>query len=217
MRQRIEKIHEEIPKIAMGPEPAAAMRESMRERIERVSEDLNDLQSFYNIEISDTRKDRLKDYFEEELTDLRKIPFKSYDQQGKIDYLLLQNFLRKGLKQLELDGERDKKMESLLPFAATIVRLCEDRQMMKPVDGEKAAGDVFEVSKQIAATKIKMIEGKIEMSIGRLRSKPPILTEKLRYHLAEWFGFFKGYDPMFTWWVAEPYAAESRESWSSLP
>ncbi len=29
--------------------------------------------------------------------------------------------------------------------------------------------------------------------------------DQLREHLKEWHGFFKGYDPMFTWWVAKPY------------
>jgi hypothetical protein len=210
MRQRIEKSHEEMPEIAMEPEPAAALHESMRERIERVSEDLNDLQSFYNIEISDTRKVRLKKYCEEELAGLKKTKYESYDQQGKIDYLLLQNFLRKERKQLELDDEKDKKMEPLLPFVATIAKLCEDRQMMKRVDGEKAANEVFQVSKQVAEMKVKVTEGKPEVD-RTTAFRTANTVEKLRFHLAEWFGFFKGYDPMFTWWVAEPYVRVEKE------
>jgi hypothetical protein len=82
--------------------------------------------------------------------------------------------------------------------------------MIKPVDGEKAAGDIFEVSKQIAAMKIKIREGKIEVDKSSA-FKAANSVEKLRYHLAEWFGFFKGYDPMFTWWVTEPYSRVERE------
>jgi uncharacterized protein (DUF885 family) len=196
---------------------AEQYHETMRERIDRVNEDLNDLQSFYNIEISDTRKSRLKEYLGEALADLRATPFKAYDQQGKIDYLLLQNFLRKELKQIELDGERDEKMAPLVPFAGTIVKLCENRQMMKAVDGEKAAADVFQVSKQIAEMKIEATEGKSK--VDRTSAfRAANVVERLRWHLAEWFGFFKGYDPMFTWWVADPYskADQDLEEYASL-
>jgi Bacterial protein of unknown function (DUF885) len=179
-------------------------RESMRERIERVSEDLSDLTSFYSIKVSDTRKVRVQKYLEEELVDLRESPFESFDQQGKIDYLLLQKFLTHILKQLELGEQRDKKMEPLMPFAGTIVKLCEDRQTMKPVDGATAARDVFGISKQIEEMKIKIMEGKVDVDRASA-FRAANSTENLREHLAEWFGFFKGYDPIFTWWVAEPY------------
>lgn len=219
MSQIIENTHEDWERIDVdervkhwNPPTVSEERyhEPMRERIDRVSEDLNDLQRFYNIEISGTRKARLKEYYEEELSALRKTVFKAYDQQGKIDFLLLQNFLRKGLKQIELDGEMDKKMEPLLPFADKLVKLCEDRQMMNPVDGEKAANDMFQVSKQIAEIKTKIAEGKQKADrTTALRATNSV--EKLRWHLAEWFGFFKGYDPMFTWWVAEPYAKMDKD------
>jgi uncharacterized protein (DUF885 family) len=31
--------------------------------------------------------------------------------------------------------------------------------------------------------------------------------ERLRKMLEEWFGYFNGYDPLFTWWVERPYRA----------
>jgi len=211
MQQKTEKTYSQRPGPAMSHEAnevEAEQHESMRERIERVSEDLNDLQSFYNIEISDTRKARLKLYYEEELLELEKADFKSYDQQGKIDFLLLQNYLRKGLKQLELNDKRDKNMEPLLPFATTIVKLCEDRQMVKPVEGQQAANHVFQVSKQIAELKSTIMEKKVDKATAFRAAN---FLGGLRAHLAEWFGFFKGYDPMFTWWLSEPYSKVDRD------
>ncbi|PMD42243.1 hypothetical protein L207DRAFT_510479 [Hyaloscypha variabilis F] len=211
MRQKTEKSYSPRPGPAMSREANEAepgQHESMRERIERVSEDLNDLQSFYNIEISHTRKARLKLYYEEEILELERADFKSYDQQGKIDFLLLQNYLRRGLKQLGLDDKRDKKMEPLLPFATTIVKLCEDRQMVKPVEGQQAANHVFQVSKQIAELKSTIMEKKVDKATGFRAANS---VGRLRAHLAEWFGFYKGYDPMFTWWLSEPYSKVDRE------
>lgn len=184
--------------------PAAPI-ETMQQRIERVREDLDNLEHFYNIDVSPHRSERLRKYYEDQLIDLRKAPFESLDQEGKTDFLLLQNYLERNKRQLELDAVKDQKTEALLPFASIIVQLCEDRQQMKPMEGEKAAKDIHEVEQQIADTRSKIESGKIKIDkSSAFRAARTI--DRLKSHLAEWFGFFKGYDPMFTWWVSEPYA-----------
>lgn len=179
--------------------------EDIRQRIERVTEDLKDLNDFYNVSISPLRTSRLKDFYAEELASLRKENFDSYDQQGKIDFLLLQNYLKKNLGQLDLDAEKDRKMEPVLPFAPSIVRLCEDRQQMKPMDAQKAAGDVHSAANQAKEMNKKILAGDIKME-KTIAFRAANTVERLRKHLAEWFGFFRGYDPVFTWWMSEPYS-----------
>ncbi|KUJ10735.1 uncharacterized protein LY89DRAFT_700656 [Mollisia scopiformis] len=176
----------------------------MPDRITRITADLQDLGNFYNISISPLRRTRLHRYLSSELKSLQATDFESYDQESKIDFLLLQNYLRRNLRQLELDEEKDGKMEVLLPFAGTIVGLCEDRQQMKEVNGEKAARELTSISTQILEVKkqVKSIKIKVEKS-SAYRAANTI--DQLRDHLKEWYGFFKGYDPMFTWWVSKPY------------
>lgn len=65
----------------------------------------------------------MRRYYQDELASLRKSNFTSCSQDQKVDFLLLQNFLRRSLKQLELDDEKDEKMEALLPFSEIIIRL----------------------------------------------------------------------------------------------
>lgn len=36
-------------------------------------------------------------------------------------------------------------------------------------------------------------------------------SEELERHLAEWYNFYVGYDPLFTWWVQEPYRRAQKE------
>ena len=178
--------------------------ESMRNRIERVTADINDLESFYNIEISPQRSARLKDYYKGELAGLEVVPFDGLDQQSKVDYLLLKNYLKRRLRQLDLDTTKDKTIEPLLPFAVTIIRLCEDRQYMKPIDGQRAAEDVHEIAQRAVSTEgeIKAQKIKIDKTSAFRAAR---MVDRLREHLAEWFGYFNGYDPMFSWWVVEPY------------
>lgn len=177
---------------------------SIRQRIERVQEDLADLERFYNIELSSNRIARLRKFLNEELADLKNAPFKSYDQNGKVDYLLLKNYLRRRLRQLDLDDEKNKKIGPLLPFAAKIINLCEARQKMEPIDGKLTAKDISEISKQILEVR-KLIEGG-NMSINKTSAfRAAKMVDFLQSHLREWFRFFKGYDPMFSWWVTTPY------------
>ena len=179
-------------------------KENMRERIERVNADLNDLEAFYNIEISPQRSTRLKDYYEGELAGLEAAPFDELDQQEKVDHLLLKNYLKRKLRQLDLEAAKDKKTEPLLPFAVTIIRLCEDRQHMIPINGQKAAEDIHEITQRAVGTKGELNAQKINIDkTSAFRAARTV--DRLRDHLAEWFEFFNGYDPMFSWWVAEPY------------
>ncbi|RDW58069.1 Xaa-Pro dipeptidyl-peptidase [Coleophoma cylindrospora] len=180
-------------------------QEDMRSRIERVTEDLKDINLFYNIEYSGVRKARLQTFLSQSLEELKEAPFNSFDQQNRIDYLLLKNYLSRQLDQLDLDVAKDKTSALLLPFGPTILKLCEDRQQMKPIDGKKAAQDVFEIGKQIMAMKGKVERKEVKISkTSAFRASNTV--EKLQSHLAEWYGYYNRYDPLFTWWLAEPYA-----------
>ena len=178
--------------------------ENMRHLIEQTQEDRRDIDRFYNISISPHRKTRLREYYVKQLTVLHAINFESLDQQNKVDYLLLQNFINKNLRQLDLDDEKDRKMKVLLPFGPTIVSLCEDRQAMEPMEAKTAANNLHTAGKQIEEVMAMVNGGKIQLDkMSAFRSAKTV--DALRFHLAEWFGFFKGYDPMFSWWVPRPY------------
>ncbi|KAH7395616.1 X-Pro dipeptidyl-peptidase [Cadophora sp. MPI-SDFR-AT-0126] len=194
----------------------------MTQRITRIRADLRDLIQFHNISISPLRHARLHEFYTTELASLTSIPksnFKSLDQQSKVDYLLLKNFLEKGVRQLEFERERDEGMKGLLgSWAGGLVGLCEGRQAGRRVEGGDVARRVWEAGREI-----EMMSG--EVSGGKFEGGSGIETEnekgggiskssafraantiqKLRGHLKEWFGFYKGYDPLFTWWVKKPY------------
>jgi Bacterial protein of unknown function (DUF885) len=184
--------------------------QDIRQFIETASEDLRDIQQFNNISISPTRRARLEEYYNSALASLKDIPFKHLNQDGKIDYLLIQNFLKRDLRQLGLTAEKDEKTKPLLGFAPGIVELCEDRQNLKKMDGKKAAQDVFYIGKQISATKSKIQAQKIKVD-KTTAYRAAKTVDELRTHLEEWYGFFDGYDPLFSWWVKEPYGKIKKE------
>ncbi|KLJ05632.1 hypothetical protein EMPG_09341 [Blastomyces silverae] len=193
-----------IEEFLTAPTSDHTVSENMQQRIERVTEDLKCLDKFYNIPFSPERVSRLQAYYNEQLSDLSKEEFDTLSQQDKIDYLLLQNYLKQNIKQLDLDGQRNEKMQPLLPFAPTIINLCQERQKMKPINGQGAADDLDDATKVIFELKQRIETGKITIDKPSA-SRAAKAADQLRNHLQEWFGFFNAYDPLFTWWVSEPY------------
>ena len=215
MRQKLKQLREDtdraevsavsIPKASDSlDKPVGQNSEDMRQRIERVRADLRDIEKFYNINISPNRQAQLRKYYVRQLTELHTSNFNTLSQQGKVDYLLLQNFIKRKLRQLGLDEEKDNKTRILLPFGPRILLLCQKRQEMEPMEAKTAAKYVHEVGKQIEDVMAKVNDGQVKLD-QMIAFRAAKTVDALRSHLAEWFGFFKGYDPMFTWWVPEPY------------
>ena len=123
---------------------------------------------------------------------------------------LFRNHLRHELRQLDIDAKALADAAMYLAFAQPVIDLAEARQRMQPVDAEKAAGALSRLEKQIASTR-KEIESSLEEQsadgadsrhrVSRRRSS----ERNPRGALKNWFGFYNTYDPIFTWWNAEPY------------
>jgi hypothetical protein len=181
--------------------------QSVRERIERITEDLNDIKTFFPIRISSKRSQRLREFLDRELDSLREQPFESYDQQGKVDYLLIKNYLERQLRELELGIKQDQKTIPLLPFANALVSLCEDRALVNPIEPKDVAQILFESQGQITAVIAKIKAGSKDLSMAKTSAFRASKTiDILRDHLKEWYGFYKGHDPSFDWWVSHPYS-----------
>ncbi|KAJ5631642.1 uncharacterized protein N7484_011742 [Penicillium longicatenatum] len=180
--------------------------DSIRDRIERINADLKEIKKFYPIKLSSSRTNRLRGFLTSELNLLRDQPFHTYDQQDKVDYLLVKNYLERQHRELELDSIQDQKTTPLLPFAKAIIDLCENRAIGSPVEPQNAAQELFKSQGQIDELVQKINSDSTQFSVGKNSAFRAASTiDSLRDNLREWFGFYKGYDPSFDWWVSHPY------------
>ncbi|WAO89047.1 Hypothetical protein NCS54_00642200 [Fusarium falciforme] len=178
--------------------------ESMADRVRRVRSDLRDLRNYYNIKISERRHKRLGQFYKNELDDLFQVPFQDLGQQGRVDFLLLRNYLKRGQRQLNLDQTAQEAAMPLLPFASIIVSLCESRQDIKPMEAEKAAELLNKVTVETSNVQHQVEEGKIKVS-KQIAHKTVQIVAELRKHLHEFLSFYTTYDPMFDWWATTPW------------
>jgi len=184
-----------------------------RSLIERYSIDRGTLLRLTGGELATSRQARLKKFYDEWRSILSKLDFNRLGQEDKIDYLLFRNHLDYESRQLEIQSRALAETETLLPFAGSITNLDESRRRMEQVDAPKAATTLSDISKQVDAT-----QRRLEASLRSARSesgsaipnkvlanRAAVAVNSLRNTLRGWYGFYDGYDPIFTWWAAAPY------------
>ena len=191
----------------------------MRSSIERYTLDRGTLTRSFPVASSKARRERFKKFYSEWLRSLSTHDFDSMSQDGKIDYVLFKNHLEYELRQLDIQSRQLEEIAPLLPFAAKIIEMEESRRRMEPINSPKVAAMLTELRKQVEE-KRRAIElglrpegrgGDTSVSIEPLRVKKTVANRAvaainaLRTNLRNWYTFYNGYDPIFTWWNEEPY------------
>ncbi|KAJ4419744.1 hypothetical protein N0V82_004787 [Gnomoniopsis sp. IMI 355080] len=192
---------------------------TMQDRILRIRLDERELETYWTVRFSQSRYDAFLNLCSEELSNLhREAPFATYNQEERVDYLLLQNYLRRHNRRLRLEQKRDRDAEPLLPFAAGLVSLCEARMACRFEDLEPkqvatvmhdATTSVFDITSQVVSGKVYVSREaayRALQNIGHLNAQ-----------ISEFYSFFNGYNPTFDWWVKAPYASLEKALQSLLP
>jgi dipeptidyl aminopeptidase/acylaminoacyl peptidase/uncharacterized protein (DUF885 family) len=181
----------------------------LRGAIERYLTDRGSLQRSLPSSASPRRDERLREFTKLWLDQLSNLEFGRLSPDGKVDYVLLKNQLAHELRQIDIRGKETAESASLVPFAHVILDLDETRRELQAMNWSKVAGDLTNLTKQIGEARRALDRD----TRGKDRSKRVVVnralatTEALRATLRGWFGFYDGYDPLFTWWVEEPYKA----------
>lgn len=112
----------------------------------------------------------------------------------------------------KVDDERRviDELTPILPFAHPLVRVIEARLWIEDMDAKAAARTITRATEAITATRARMQSGLTAGPDALTASREQALraaavVDILSRDLAEWFDFYNGYDPLFTWWVALPY------------
>ena len=167
-------------------------------------------------EMSPERLARMKEFFNAWLASLGKLNFDAMSQAGKVDYILFRNYLEYEQRQLELRIKSHAEIASYIPFAPTIFALDNMRLHMELPDSPKLAVTLNNLNKEIEAARRNVeaglrAPGRAEgdaksASVKRaIANRAVTAVNNLRSTLRTWHGFYDGYDPIFSWWMAEPY------------
>jgi uncharacterized protein (DUF885 family) len=125
----------------------------------------------------------------------------------------LKSSMAANLSRLDTEALTMAQASAVAPFAPKIVQLVEARIRVEDMNAQRAAATATDITKEIA----------------RLTTAPPRVNreqatlgatavDQLKAMTTEWFTFYNGYDPLFTWWMGMPYAKldESLGSYAAL-
>ena len=187
-----------------------AGKSELRPVIERYVADRGGLARVYPVELSTARQTRFKQFYTDWLAQIGKLNFDTLGTEGKVDYVLFKNHLEHEAQQVELDTKAWAEIAPMMPFATQIVALAEARRRMEKIDSPKLAAGLNQMNKDVEAARRKL-EGSLRAEPGKLKrsvaNRAASNLGTLRNALRVWYNHYSGYDPLFTWWMEEPYKA----------
>ena len=162
--------------------------------------------------LSPNRIARLKRFDLDWQVALEKLDAARLSTAGAADLASLRTAVADNLARLDAAAASLASVAPLVPFAPDIVRLVEARIRIEDVNAQQAAGVLTAIARQVADIKSSVDAGlAANPAAGSLRPGTELATRgasaiaTLRSALGEWFTFYNGYDPLFTWWVGLPF------------
>lgn len=182
--------------------------EPIVDRVIRVGQDEEEIKAFYNVPGSTARHGRLIDFYTQELKALPADNFHSYAHEDKADYLLLKGYLNRSRRNIQLEKEHSDEVESIVgSITAPVLSWCEKRQRVDPINPQDMAQSLHATALQTTKLQQEISRDNHSPSYSKVTAYRVIKTiTTLQSLLAETVTFYKGYDPIFDWWVSSPHS-----------
>ena len=150
---------------------------------------------------------RLKRYDLDWQAALGKLDTSKLSAAARTDLATLSATVDANLRQIEADALTMAQIMPALPFATKLVALVEARIRVQPMNAQKAAETTVAALKEIKAMRAALEANaatapKLNKATATRAADASV---QLRSAITEWFNFYNGYDPLFTWWVAMPF------------
>ncbi len=153
---------------------------------------------------SPERRERLLGLINDYLIKIDKLDFEKMNINGKVDYLLFKRDLEDEKYKLEKEAKEYTQVVKYLPFSERIYALQKPRRRGLAVNGQDVAKELNDVSKQIKKSIDDLQKG--DSVDSKQAKKASDAVKGLQGTLKDYFTFYNGYDPLFTWWVPKTYS-----------
>jgi uncharacterized protein (DUF885 family) len=188
--------------------PGIAAQSGLRDTIERYTLDSRALGRRYAVDYDPVRRARHREFLADWQKRLAAVRYDALGVEERIDWNLLDNAIRRELAQSDLEERRAREMERFIPFAPVIMQLMESRRRMETVRPRETAATLAALARSVDS-----LRGRLEHENQRDTTRPTRIIalrsagqlDGLRQTLTRWFRYYEGYDPVFTWWTADPW------------
>lgn len=201
----------------------AATTSDLRDAVDRYAVDRATLLRRHDALHSPVRRERMRTFHAAWLQRLDQLATDGLGLEARVDQALLRNEIRYQLGLLDREARAAAEMAPLLPFAGVITTLQDGRRALQPMEPRAAAQALADVTAAVERTR-RAVEAGVgsasgaaaaarDEAVAPIRATPIVAFRAanaagdLRQTLQRWYRFYAGYDPLFTWWAAEPYRA----------
>ena len=141
----------------------------------------------------------------EYLGKLKALDFDRFSIHGQVDYILLQRKIERSEEALAIEKSNRQKIARWIPFADSIYTFERLRRKGTSVVGEAIASSLHGALQRLTEARTSLEQ---ERALDAASADYAANTvQDLQARLKSAFDFYHGYDPLFTWWVPEPYKA----------
>src|SRR5688500_7471309 len=117
--------------------------------VERFTLDQQTLNRRYDADDSPAKRMRMRAFYDEWRTRLREHDFDRLSQEGRIDYVLLDNYLIHQLALLDRDTKQRGESAPLLPLADRLLALRDARRNLESINASALARTLSDVARQV--------------------------------------------------------------------
>lgn len=166
--------------------------------------DLGTLERKYTLKKTTEYHNRIGQLYQDWQAFLDEVDYESLDKNGKIDYHLFRNHLRKQLFLLEDNKAAFEQVAFVTGFADELYDFVRNRRRGKTVDG-------FEKGALFHRMTVLFTDASEELPLTEpfdtwiIAGNAANVVRDLRENLDEAYRFYYGYHPEFTWWTEAPY------------
>ena len=185
--------------------------------VDRFSLDYTALRRRYDAEDSPAHRKRMTEFLGEWRARVRDVDFDKLSQEGRVDYVLLDNHLQHEISELERDEKLRAEGNALLPFMDRLLALHDARRNMETPNHQTAARSIADITKQVDSLRALFdAPSRAPADSTRSRAAAPRVSrttanrvaddlEEMRRVMGTWYRYYDGYDPLFSWWARDPY------------
>ena len=189
----------------------------MADVVRRFAADEQSVGRRYDASDSPEQRARVRGFYGAWRTRLRALDFDQLSQEGRLDYVLLDNQLRYALELADRQDVMRAEVLPLLPFNDALLALHDARRDLESVNPQATAKQVAVWVTQIDSLR-QLLEtaARPDSTASNARGTTPKASRTVANRAAErldeqrttigtWYRFHAGYDPLFSWWMANPY------------
>jgi len=176
---------------------------TVRELLEQFAVDRDALYRALPSPFASGRPERLMEFYAEWQSAIDEVDFEKLGRDDRADAALFLNLLERERFDVQQTVQRQSEVSSLLPFLPVVNEIVVARRALTRPDPARAAGRLDEIRSSLDGLTGTLTSDNVTSCVTCERAARVAL--QIREALAEWFRFYDGYDPLFTWWVREPY------------